>query len=346
MNLSVTDALSGTIQLGVILKKCRALVGHFKHSVVGSEKLKSVQQQMGLPILKVKQDVATRWNSCYIMMERLVKIKDPLCVAVANLPKAPEFLDADEWKSLSECIQVLKHANDLTTILSGEYYPTVSLIIPLVRGFQFQLKNVKTETDIGAMLKNNLMETVSRRLSSFETSKIVAKACFLDPRFKKIDFGSEDNANNVQKWVTEELAQLIASKTVSEPIQTINAEPQACSSTSDDPKEEKKDDLWSYFDNKLSKITFSNPSTMVILIIRQYLELAPLERKKDPLEFWVKHKLIFPEMYELAMKYLCIPATSVPSEIVFSKTGQLTNLRRNRLAPKNLNYIVFLNSQF
>lgn len=120
----------------------------------------------------------------------------------------------------------------------------------------------------------------------------------------------------------------------------IDSEPQANSSSNND-------DLWSYFDNKLSRITtFSTPSTtMVILIIRQYLEMALINRKNDPLEFWAKHQLLFPEMYELALKYLCIPATSVPSERVFSKTGQLTNSRRNRRHPKDLNYIIFLNSE-
>lgn len=41
---------------------------------------------------------------------------------------------------------------------------------------------------------------------------------------------------------------------------------------------------------------------------------------------------------------MSIPATSDPSERVFSKTGQIINERRNRLLPKNLDYIIFLNS--
>lgn len=53
-------------------------------------------------MLKVKQDVATRWNSCFIMIERLLAIKDALCLAKSELPKAPDFLDPEEWKILSE----------------------------------------------------------------------------------------------------------------------------------------------------------------------------------------------------------------------------------------------------
>jgi len=45
----------------------------------------------------------------------------------------------------------------------------------------------------------------------------------------------------------------------------------------------------------------------------------------------------------MQLKYLCITATSIPAERVFSKTGQITNDRRSRLIPTNLDYIIFLN---
>ncbi|CAH0561740.1 unnamed protein product [Brassicogethes aeneus] len=164
-----------------------------------------------------------------------------------------ETLDAEEWSILGD---ILKPANDLTTILSGEKYPSLSLNIPLIRGSQYTLKNFIHQTDVGEKLKQTLLETVKRRLGGFESNKIVAKACFLDPRFKKIAFGSEDNANNKQKCVVEEMTQLISNK-----AQVVNT-PEIVSET-----------------------------------------------------------LIFPEMYELAMKYLCVSATSVPTEKVFFKNG-------------------------
>jgi len=62
------------------------IVGHFKHSNNATEKLKDFQLQMNLPPLKVKQDVPTRWNSSFIMMERLVNIKAPLSATMSTLP--------------------------------------------------------------------------------------------------------------------------------------------------------------------------------------------------------------------------------------------------------------------
>jgi hypothetical protein len=50
-----------------------------------------------------------------------------------------------------------------------------------------------------------------------------------------------------------------------------------------------------------------------------------------------------PELYKMKLKYLSFSATSVQLERVFTKTGQITNERRNRLSPKNVDLIIFLN---
>lgn len=340
LNLSVTEAISKNERLSAILKKCRALVGHFKHSVVASDKLKLVQEQMNMPLLKIKQDVSTRWNSCYIMLERLLAIKDALSVVVSNIPKCPEYLDAEEWAIISGCVQVLKPAYHLTTILCGEKYPTISIIVPLIRGFQHAMARLPVESDAGERLKTSLQDIVTRRLGILEKNKIVSKATFLDPRFKKIAFGCEENATNAQTWISQELSNLISRKQrAAQAEEAAIIEPENPSSSSN------YSDLWAHFDTKLlGRKSLFTPMSTVTLIIRQYIEMPPIDRKTNPLEFWKKHKLLFPELYELAMKYLCIPSTSVPSERVFSKTGQLTNLRRNRLGPKNLDKIIFLNS--
>jgi len=96
LNLIVNDAITSNEELLNVLKKCRALVGHFKHSVSASTKLKEIQNQMNVPELKVKQDVSTRWNSSLIMLERLIQIKAPLSAAITFLPHAPNFLTALE----------------------------------------------------------------------------------------------------------------------------------------------------------------------------------------------------------------------------------------------------------
>lgn len=44
-----------------------------------------------------------------------------------------------------------------------------------------------------------------------------------------------------------------------------------------------------------------------------------------------------------AKKILCTPATSVPSERIFSKAGIVVSDRRSRIKPKNVDMLIFLN---
>jgi hypothetical protein len=44
----------------------------------------------------------------------------------------------------------------------------------------------------------------------------------------------------------------------------------------------------------------------------------------------------------MAQDYLAIPATSAPSEVVFSNGGNIITKKRNRLAPDTVQYIIYL----
>lgn len=344
LNLSVNEAINKNDRFKNLLTKCRNIVRYFKHSDFACRKLKELQEQMGLPVLKIKQDVTTRWNSTLVMIERLLKIKDPLTVTLVHLPKAPASLEAEEWDILSDCVSILKPFELMTVDLSGEKYPTMSLIIPLVRGLQYTIRHKATQTDTGNLLQHTLLDVVARRLGTFETNKMAAKATFLDPRLKKVAFGLEVNANTAQKYIAEELTHELQTQN---PIQESEEMFNSASPVSVVSKEKEENCLWAFFDEKIAKRkTTITPATTGTLILKQYLELPYLQRSKNPLEFWKKHKNIFPELYKMQLKYLCIPGTSVPSERVFSKTGQLTSARRNRLSSKNLDKIVFLNSYF
>ena len=55
--------------------------------------------------------------------------------------------------------------------------------------------------------------------------------------------------------------------------------------------------------------------------ISMYLEQPCEESASDPLLWWKTHETTFPHLAKLARRYLCVPATSVPSERMFSKGG-------------------------
>ena len=49
------------------------------------------------------------------------------------------------------------------------------------------------------------------------------------------------------------------------------------------------------------------------------------------------------QLSESAMRFLCIPAISVPSERLFSKTGEMVSHRRSCVKPDTINQVLFFN---
>ena len=64
--------------------------------------------------------------------------------------------------------------------------------------------------------------------------------------------------------------------------------------------------------------------------------------KYDSFSWWATNKVQYPILYKMAMKYLSIPATSVPSERLFSDANNLVTPQRTRLDSSIINKIMFL----
>ncbi len=67
-----------------------------------------------------------------------------------------------------------------------------------------------------------------------------------------------------------------------------------------------------------------------------------IHRNENPLEWWRSNKTKYLKMSEMAFKYLCIAASSTPSECMFPASGHLISDRRSRLTPDNANLLLFL----
>lgn len=348
INLVVKDCIQTEndafphLKNGVVLEviaKSRAIVTHFKQSIKSCNALREMQTQMNLDVIKLKQDVQTRWNSSFYMLQRLLRTKVPLSATLPLLTSPPPSLNAEDWLVIEDCVALLEPMEKITSVLSGESYPTLSSIIPIVRGIQNAIQNKCPKTEPGSHVQRSLLEVIDRRLSVYESNRTAAKATLLDPRFKKKGFGVDSNADNAVKFVIEELAQYLAQHRPAEEENRPTA-PTAQTSTDDN-----YDEIWDFFDKKVSEaVSTQTPISSASMVVKQYLDLPYLDRKQNPIEFWEQRKHIFPTLYRIAFKYLCIPASSVPSERLFSKAGLVTNQRRNRLKPKKLDQILFLNS--
>ncbi|GBB98437.1 hypothetical protein RclHR1_32260001 [Rhizophagus clarus] len=61
-----------------------------------------------------------------------------------------------------------------------------------------------------------------------------------------------------------------------------------------------------------------------------------------PFNWWSKNENRFPLLSKMVRKYLAIPATSTPSEKLFSNAGNLMTVQRTSLSPSIFEHLLFL----
>lgn len=112
LQLCIAGALQSQPRITRAINAAKKIVGHFKHSALATSALKQRQVQMSIPEKKLKQDVPTRWNSTFYMVERLLEMRWPVIAVLSDesvIKRANRYLDlpSDQWELLEEVVKVL-----------------------------------------------------------------------------------------------------------------------------------------------------------------------------------------------------------------------------------------------
>ena len=328
LNLVVQDSIKEDTELGVVKEKCKDVVSHFHRSVKSADKLRVVQKQISVPEHKLIQEVSTRWNSTYLMFERFNEQFEAITTTLCLMNNNNLCLASEDKTQITNALTVLKPFLEATENISGQEYVSVSMILPLTKFLQKKCSSCQSSTTLATTLTTELC----RRFSSLEISFTTAVTTLLDPRFKKLPFSGTSAIDQTISRVTQEMSSLNIQQSP-DTDDTNNSE--STSSTCS---------LWDDFDKRVTQSRSHRTRTSDSLIeVRQYFEEPNIDRIKNPLEWWKNNENKFPRLQQLAKKYLCIPGSSVPSERLFSKAGQLVSERRNRIKPKNIDMMLFLN---
>lgn len=98
------------------------------------------------------------------------------------------------------------------------------------------------------------------------------------------------------------------------------------------------------FDDRYSQNNvIVNPTAAGIIELDKYMHEPLINRHEDPLKWWTAHKLLYPRLFILVRKRLCILATSVPCERLFSEACLVITERRNRMLASKSSKVLFLN---
>lgn len=164
-------------------------------------------------------------------------------------------------------------------------------------------------------------------------------AMALDPRFRKLNkFLSPDEVLYVQTMVLEERRKMdvqqhgsvtstFTTATGSNPPATLL---DSLLGSSDDEEEDRagqaEDDV----------------HTQVRKEVLTYFEEKSLAMEENSLLWWKVNNDKYPMLARLAKSYLCIPATSTPSERLFSAAGNIASKKRASLSQDHVDMLTFL----
>ena len=328
----------------IAIAAARRLVTHFRKSELATTALRKRQDQMQVEQHNLVQDVATRWNSTYFLIERLLEQRWPV-TAVLSDPSVTKYSDrsldltSEQWNLLAELKPVLHVLQVATTFLSAEYNVSISALQPIVHGLTRSMEVTEEDSPAIRQCKCAISKELRSRwsLNSIDPtspgSDLVA-VC-LDPRFKQAKFLESHQRLDLQMAITD-----LARREKAATEQKQQQQQQDLTTEKESDSRPKALDLLLGSDSPASSSDSSDP---VQDEVENYFKQEQSPRHSSPLDWWKVNGRRFPLLARLSRKYLAITATSTPAERVFSVAGLIVSRLRASLSPEHVDMLVFLN---
>jgi hypothetical protein len=319
INLAVND---GILSITDSIENFRLLVSFIKNSSTRTQILKEKCIEMNINYVKPKKDIKTRWNSTYDMLERALKLKS---VFKALFDQNIDFNDfrisEKDWDLFQKLNNFLKIFYEATNILSGSLYSTICVNIPIYEMIIKHLEN--NEIDKSTIISERANKMLLKfKKNENEINNDLSKTCLLlDPRLK-LDYFENENIKNTINNVFKNIYEMNYNK--QSVVLTANY-----------------NETISNLRQSIFKRQKLNNETEEI---KRYLVAANEDESVDPFNWWKLNQNSYPNLCLMAAYFLCIPSTSVPSEQVFSKAGELITKKRNTLSQNNIKISMLLNS--
>jgi hypothetical protein len=321
LNLSINEGIK---EVSGILTNLRKIASNLKNSSKQIQKFEEIANALGEKYLRLKRDIHIRWNSTFEMIEIALKMRrviDIICLKEESF-KIYQIND-NEWEILIKLCDFLRPFYESTKLLSGQSYSSICFVIPL---FKHLLEHISSVFEDSLKTCSERIETKLKDYEKRLKTNCSYFAVIFDPRlnfsFLKTLLNDEEFeiiTNEFKKQFNDYYTKYSDKPTVSETTQSSSS---ILSSI--------------YKKRKLSEYQE----------IEKYSQLPEENSDIYPIEWWKKHETIYPCLSKYAFDVLCVTATSVPSEQIFSKAGIIITKRRNRLSDNTIRSVMCLNSYY
>ncbi len=189
LQLCIENSILSQRSVNDMCAKARKIVTHFHHSSQACTAFKNIQIENGSkqPLLLV-QDVKTRWNSTFLMLQRLSRLKSTVQLYAGD--NEIPIPTANEWQLMEKVLRLLQPFFEITKKVSSEQ-SIISAVIPDLAALDRYLTKYTTKDSGVHTLKDELRQEVQQRFFSLNehdldvtSSKPYIVSTLLDPRFK------------------------------------------------------------------------------------------------------------------------------------------------------------------
>ncbi|XP_040268114.1 zinc finger BED domain-containing protein 4 [Bufo bufo] len=328
VDLIVNEAIKSQRMVQNLLSIARKICERVHRSTKAKEKLAEFQKDYELPQHPLIQDVPSKWNTSFHMLERLIEQKRAIDEMSIEC-NFRELISCDQWEVMQSVCHALKPFEAASKEMSM-HTATLSQVIPMIHILNRKIEMLFEETmGIDTMLKS-LKEAMVCRLSSTLHDPRFIFATLLDPRYKASLF-AEEEAEEYKLGLVRELEIL---NSTSDDTPVVNG----CNKHS--PPNHKEDNIWSLMANiKKSKTLKEKLPEDIVLA---YLEEEVLEHNCDPLTYWNLKKSSWPVLSKLAVRFLGCPPSVIPSEKLFNTSNDSGSFNQSRLMMEHFEQLIFL----
>ncbi|QQP36332.1 Uncharacterized protein FKW44_021398, partial [Caligus rogercresseyi] len=323
LQIAVNEGVLSQHSIVDIVATGRKIVGHFKHSPLAYSRLQTIQEQFGMYPKRFQQDVSTRWNSTFYMLQSLLAQKRTLATYIADYD-LPATFTPYQWVLIENVLSLLAPFEQLTREISSAKASAADVIPSLAALTRLLKKDVETDHGVKTM-KTALLEALNRRFDQTDTDPMFCIASVLDPRYKD-HFFDGDQKRRMREMVREELDSLpdgearIREGPIPRPIRTEAESAPSLSAMFDEIVQENDPD--------------PRQTSATAQQLDCYLSEVLIPRSDDPLTYWRTNRGRSPELARMAR--------STDSERLFSAASNVLDERRNRLTCDKAEKLLFV----
>lgn len=336
INLIVNEAIKSQRMVQNLLSIARKICERVHRSTKAKEKLAELQKEYNLPQHQLIQDVPSKWNTSFHMLERLIEQKRAID-ELSTECNFRELISCDQWEVMQSVCHALKPFEAASREMNT---PTAALsqVIPMIHILSRKIDLLFEETmGIDNMLKS-LKEAMVSRLSSTLHDPRYIYATLLDPRYKASLF-SEEEGEQYKQDLIKELEILNSTSEDDKALVSNGCDIEAIPSKMSFSG---TDDLWLFMASiRQSKDTKKNVKSPEEIVVA-YLEEEIVDHNCNPLTYWNLKKSSWPALTRLAVRFLGCPPSIVPSERLFNTTYENSSLSHSRLISEHLEKLIFL----